>query len=155
MSEAPLATAREGHAQGPYVAATAEFEPATLRTKCVESTSERPRPNKDLCCSHKAALHKFAITFTNYNYRIETTPHFEMMSLFTRSLSNRNLIRCCSLKIQPKILNRILDQLLYRGVPKFPEIDYPDGNVLTCSTDYPIGNILYILDSSSRNAFLR
>ena len=37
---------REGLAQGPYmyVAAKAGFEPATLRTKGVESTNDPPRP---------------------------------------------------------------------------------------------------------------
>src|SRR6218665_1331470 len=35
-----LATASEGLAQGPYVAARAGFEPTTLRTKGVESTNE-------------------------------------------------------------------------------------------------------------------
>ena len=39
-AEAPQATASEGLAQGPYVAAIAEFELATLRTKRAESTSE-------------------------------------------------------------------------------------------------------------------
>jgi len=43
-SEAPLATASEGLAQGPYVAARAGFELATLRTKGVESTYAPPRP---------------------------------------------------------------------------------------------------------------
>ena len=32
-------------AQGPYVGVRAEFEPATLRTKCVESSNEPPRPH--------------------------------------------------------------------------------------------------------------
>src|SRR6218665_2791378 len=39
-------TASEGLAQGPYVAARAGFEPATLRTKGVESTNEQPRHNE-------------------------------------------------------------------------------------------------------------
>ena len=43
-AEAPHATAEEGPAQGPYVAARAGFEPATLRTKGTESTNEPPRP---------------------------------------------------------------------------------------------------------------
>ena len=43
-AEAPQATAREGLAQGHYVAARAGFEPATLRTKGDESTNEPPRP---------------------------------------------------------------------------------------------------------------
>jgi len=52
-SEAPQATASEGLAQSPYVMAGAGFEPATLRTKGVESTNEGdestndpPRPTK-------------------------------------------------------------------------------------------------------------
>ena len=43
-AEAPQATAREGLAQGPYVADRAGFEHATLRTKGTESISEPPRP---------------------------------------------------------------------------------------------------------------
>jgi len=43
-TEAPQATAREGLAQGAYVAARAEFEPTTLRTKGDESTTRPPRP---------------------------------------------------------------------------------------------------------------
>ena len=43
-AEAPQATANEGLAQGPYVAARAGFEPATLRSKGDESTNEPPRP---------------------------------------------------------------------------------------------------------------
>src|SRR6218665_412724 len=42
--ETSQATASEGHTQGPYVAARAGFEPATVRTKGVESTNETPRP---------------------------------------------------------------------------------------------------------------
>src|SRR6218665_204151 len=42
-AEAPQATVSEGLAQGPYVAARAGFEPATLRTKGDESTNE-PKP---------------------------------------------------------------------------------------------------------------
>jgi len=38
-TEAPQATASEGLAQGPYVAARAVFEPAPLRTKGDESTN--------------------------------------------------------------------------------------------------------------------
>ena len=44
QAEAPQATAIEGVIQGPYVAARAGFEPATLRTKGDESTNESPRP---------------------------------------------------------------------------------------------------------------
>ena len=43
-AEAPQATASEGLAQSPYVAARAGFETATLRTKGAESTNELPRP---------------------------------------------------------------------------------------------------------------
>ena len=43
-SATPQATASEGLAQGLYVAARAGFEPATLRTKGVESTNAPPRP---------------------------------------------------------------------------------------------------------------
>ena len=43
-AEAPQATASEGHAQGPYMAARVGFEPATLRTKGDESTNAPPHP---------------------------------------------------------------------------------------------------------------
>src|SRR6218665_612108 len=39
-AEAPQANASEGLTQGPFVAARAEFEPTTLRTKGDESTNE-------------------------------------------------------------------------------------------------------------------
>ena len=42
-AEAPLATASEGFAKGPYVADRAGFETATLRTKGDESINEPPR----------------------------------------------------------------------------------------------------------------
>jgi len=42
-AEAPQATASEGLAQGPYVAARAGFEPTILRTKGDESTNEQPK----------------------------------------------------------------------------------------------------------------
>ena len=45
--KAPQATASEGLAQGPYVAATVGFEPATFRTKGDESTDEPPQPKND------------------------------------------------------------------------------------------------------------
>ena len=41
-AEALQATASEGLAQGPYMAARAEFEPTTLWTKGDESTNEPP-----------------------------------------------------------------------------------------------------------------
>ena len=41
-AEAPQATASEGLAQGPDVAAIEGFEPMTLRTKGVKSTNEPP-----------------------------------------------------------------------------------------------------------------
>src|SRR6218665_1247763 len=41
-AEAPQATASEGLAQGPYVAARAGFKPLTLWTKGDESTNETP-----------------------------------------------------------------------------------------------------------------
>jgi len=43
-AEAPQATAGEGLAKGPYVAARARFEPTTLRLKGAKSTNEPPRP---------------------------------------------------------------------------------------------------------------
>ena len=43
-AKAPQASASEGLVKGPYVAARAGFEPATLHTKGVESTNEPPRP---------------------------------------------------------------------------------------------------------------
>jgi len=39
------ATAIEGLATGPYVAARMEFEPATLGTKGTEPNTEPPRPS--------------------------------------------------------------------------------------------------------------
>ena len=39
-AEAPKATASDGLAQGPYVAATEGFEPTTFRTKGDESTND-------------------------------------------------------------------------------------------------------------------
>ena len=43
-AEAPQATVSEGLAQGPYVAARAEVEPMSLRTKGVDSNNGPPRP---------------------------------------------------------------------------------------------------------------
>ena len=43
-AEAPQATASEGLAKGPYVAARAGFEPTTLRSKGVDSTNAPLRP---------------------------------------------------------------------------------------------------------------
>ena len=43
-AESQQAPASEGLAQGPYVAAIAELEPTTLRTKGVEYTNAPPRP---------------------------------------------------------------------------------------------------------------
>ena len=43
LAEAPQATASEGLAQGPYVAARTEFEPTTLRSTAIDSTNELPR----------------------------------------------------------------------------------------------------------------
>ena len=43
-AEVPQATASEGLAQGPYVAARVGFKPANLRTKGNKSTNEPPRP---------------------------------------------------------------------------------------------------------------
>ena|SRR6218665_3679839 len=42
-AEAPQATASQGLAQGPYVAARARFEPTTFRMKGDESTNEAVR----------------------------------------------------------------------------------------------------------------
>src|SRR6218665_3012328 len=47
-AKAPQATASEGRAQGPYVAATAGFEPTTLRSKGMDFTSAPPRPTSYL-----------------------------------------------------------------------------------------------------------
>src|SRR6218665_62990 len=47
-AEAPQATASEGFAQGPYVAAKAGFEPTTLGSKGNESTNESPCPTNDI-----------------------------------------------------------------------------------------------------------
>ena len=53
-AKAPQATASEGLAQGPYVSARAEFEPATLRTKGDESTNEPPRPHNIVLIEHQS-----------------------------------------------------------------------------------------------------
>jgi len=42
--EALQATVSEGLAQSPYVAARAEFEPTTFRSKGIDSTNAPPRP---------------------------------------------------------------------------------------------------------------
>ena len=55
-AEAPQATASEGLAQGPYVAARAGVEPTTLRMKGVESTNEPPRPTIRLRVSFYVTL---------------------------------------------------------------------------------------------------
>ena|SRR6218665_1455365 len=47
LAEAPQATASEGLAQCPYVAARTGFEPATLRTKGVESTNAPPQSTEN------------------------------------------------------------------------------------------------------------
>ena len=39
-------TMSEGLAQGPYVAARVEFEPATLQTQSTEPTTEPPCPSR-------------------------------------------------------------------------------------------------------------
>ena len=51
------ATASEGLAQGPNVAARVEFEPTTLRTKGIQSTNEPPNLTP-------AVLHIFHMTHT-------------------------------------------------------------------------------------------
>ena len=43
-AEEPQVAASGGFAQGPYVEARMELEPATIRTKRAESTNEPPRP---------------------------------------------------------------------------------------------------------------
>src|SRR6218665_863801 len=43
-TKAPQATVNEGLAHGSYLAARQGFEPATFRTKGVESTDKPPRP---------------------------------------------------------------------------------------------------------------
>ena len=56
-AEVPQATASEGLAYGPYEVATAGFEPATLRTKGVESTNEQTCPtHSQAMTSQKIAL---------------------------------------------------------------------------------------------------
>ena len=47
-AEALQATASEGLAQGPYVAARAGFEPTTLRSKGIDSTNVPPRPTRSM-----------------------------------------------------------------------------------------------------------
>jgi len=42
-AKALQATVSEGLAQGPYVAARAQFKPTTLRSKSIDSTNEPPR----------------------------------------------------------------------------------------------------------------
>src|SRR6218665_1695933 len=50
-AEAPQAIANERGAQDPYVAARAEFELTTLRSKGLDSTNAPPRPTTLLHCS--------------------------------------------------------------------------------------------------------
>ena len=45
-AEALRVTASEGPAQALHVAARAGFEPATLRSKGIDSTNEQPRPTR-------------------------------------------------------------------------------------------------------------
>ena len=59
-ADALQATVSEGRAQGPYVAARAEFEPTTLRSKGIDSTSATPRPTK--CTSVTLITLRFLVT---------------------------------------------------------------------------------------------
>ena len=43
-AEAPQATASEGLAEGPYVAARVGFKPTTLQSTAIDLTTEPPRP---------------------------------------------------------------------------------------------------------------
>ena len=64
-AKAPQATATDGLAQGPYVAARAGSEPATLRTKGSESINEPPLPTMyiyvviNAACFVRCAIWKF------------------------------------------------------------------------------------------------
>src|SRR6218665_3004201 len=49
-AEAPQATASEGLAKGPYVAAGAGVEPMTFWTKGVDSTNAPPTPHENMPC---------------------------------------------------------------------------------------------------------
>ena len=60
-AEAPQATASEGLAQGPYLAARVGFESMILWTKGVESTNEPPRPTVCFRCWVDLALLCFAV----------------------------------------------------------------------------------------------
>ena len=53
---ATQATASEGLAQGPYVAARAGFEAVTLWTKVAESTNEPAHPTSVLRASYKLCM---------------------------------------------------------------------------------------------------
>src|SRR6218665_307882 len=61
-AEALQATVSEGLAQGPYVTATAGFEPTNLRSKGIDSTNAPPCPTQCIdvavsaCLSHPMSL---------------------------------------------------------------------------------------------------
>ena len=54
-AEAPQVTTSKGLAQGPYVVAKGEFEPATLRSKGIDSTNVPLRPTKKKIVKKKSS----------------------------------------------------------------------------------------------------
>ena len=73
-AEALQATASEGLAQGPYVAAREGFKPRTLRSKGVDSTNAPPRPNAHISLTFYQApptvLGGHCLLFLRSHYRI-------------------------------------------------------------------------------------
>ena len=85
-AKAPQATASEGLAQGPYVAARAEFEPTTLRTKGTESTNEPPCPTKlNTVSNHANIMYKQE---TRVKYKYSLCLWYAGISLYTNRLCN-------------------------------------------------------------------
>src|SRR6218665_1805310 len=64
-AEALQATASDGLVQGPYVAARVRFEPATLRSKIIDSTNAPPHPT--MLLKGNIMLTKYNANESNYN----------------------------------------------------------------------------------------
>ena len=94
------ATACEGPSQGPYVAAKAGFEPATLRTQGTEPTTETPRqvttysPAVVLCCKVGSPSGKFYLigSIQIYIYNLSSIVSYLIVGLYTAHPQN-NILR--------------------------------------------------------------
>jgi len=93
-AEAPQATASEGLAKGPYVAARVGVELMTLRTKGVDSANAPPTP------------HNFC-HFNNFNYRLIALNYFFRNEI---EINNSSLLRFASSTINKckiQVANRL------------------------------------------------